>query len=258
VVTHRHPPRKKDGAATECETMTTPYVTVSRGLATEMLHRVGWPTAGGPTPRLAPPVRPAQEHKRWPAPLLTFLTTHGSRFAPTHPLNFSVDPRRLRGAVGSFAAAPGQTQEEEYQDRVENEDGEGEEGWRWRTEMGKVVRCLSALICLFACTRRRLLCIWFQWAFVGLRFADAIVPRDVRRARLTACRVRDLSGTGKIIFEKHMLVSKLKKQHTVTHIASSSTAASLACGHRFSLGYPSGPLVRWAAVGDHHRHPPQL
>jgi hypothetical protein len=38
-----------------------------------------------------------------------------------------------------------------------------------------VVLCLSALVCLSACPRRRLLCIWFQWALVGLGFADAIV-----------------------------------------------------------------------------------
>jgi hypothetical protein len=43
--------------------------------------------------------------------------------------------------------------------------------------MGNLVLRLSALVCLFACPHRRLLCIWFQWAFVGLGVADAIVAR---------------------------------------------------------------------------------
>jgi hypothetical protein len=35
--------------------------------------------------------------------------------------------------------------------------------------------CLLVRAYLFACPHRRLLCIWFQWALVGLGFADAIV-----------------------------------------------------------------------------------
>jgi hypothetical protein len=100
----------------------------------------GRPPAGrvrSPGPRLAPPARVAQELKG-PANAAPFCSTHGSRFAPTHPLHFSVAPRRLGGAVGSFAAAPAQTQEKEYEDRVEE--------WRWRTEMGKL-----GFACLFAC-----------------------------------------------------------------------------------------------------------
>jgi hypothetical protein len=123
---------------------------------------------------LAPLARPAQELKGPATPLPSVPHHTRFSFAPTHPLHFSVAPRRLGGAVGSFAAAPGQTQEEEYEDRVEERGWRGD-GWRRRTEMGKVVLCLSALICLFACPRRRLFCIWLQWALVGLGFADAIV-----------------------------------------------------------------------------------
>jgi hypothetical protein len=116
------------------------HVTVSRGLATETLHRGGWPAG------LAPLARPALELKGPASPLPSVPHHTRFSFAPTHPLHVSVALRRLGGAVGSCAAAPGQTQEE-YEDRVE------ERGWR--TEMGKVV------LCLFACPRRRLLCIWF-------------------------------------------------------------------------------------------------
>jgi hypothetical protein len=33
-----------------------------------------------------------------------------------------------------------------------------------------VVLCLSALVCLVVLPRRRLFCIWLQWALVGLGF----------------------------------------------------------------------------------------
>jgi hypothetical protein len=45
------------------------------------------------------------------------------------------------------------------------------------------VLCLSALVCLSACPRRRLLCIWFQWALFGLGFADAIVASTLLQSR---------------------------------------------------------------------------
>jgi hypothetical protein len=57
--------------------------------------------------------------------LFTAPPTVLSRFALTHPLHFPVAPRRLGGAVSSFAAVPEQTLEE-YEDRVE------ERGWRGR------------------------------------------------------------------------------------------------------------------------------
>jgi hypothetical protein len=84
-----------------------------------------------------PLARPAQEHKG-PASAAPSVPHHTRfSFAPTHPLHFSVAPRRLGGAVGSFAAAPGQTQEED-EDRVE------ERGWRRRMEMEDGVElCLS-------------------------------------------------------------------------------------------------------------------
>jgi hypothetical protein len=43
--------------------------------------------------------------------------------------------------------------------------------------MGNIVLCLTGLFCLFACPRRHLLCIWFQWAIVGLGLASAIIYR---------------------------------------------------------------------------------
>jgi hypothetical protein len=45
-----------------------------------------------------------------------------------------------------------------------------------------VVLCLSALVCLSACPRRRSLCIWFQC----LGFADAIVasPLHIQKGAL--------------------------------------------------------------------------
>jgi hypothetical protein len=63
-----------------------------------------------------PLARPVQEHKG-PANAAPSVPHHTRfSFAPTHPLHFSVALRRLGGAVGSFAAAPGQTQEEEHED----------------------------------------------------------------------------------------------------------------------------------------------
>ncbi|KAA8914031.1 hypothetical protein FN846DRAFT_886169 [Sphaerosporella brunnea] len=60
-------------------------------------------------------------------PLLC-LTTHGFRVSPPpQPLHFSVAPRRLGGAVGSFAAALRQTQEKEDEDGKKDGDGNGVE-----------------------------------------------------------------------------------------------------------------------------------
>jgi hypothetical protein len=108
-----------------------------------------------------PLARPAQEHKG-PASAAPSVPHHTRfSFAPTHPLHFSVALRRLGGAVGSFAAAPGQAQEKEYEDLVEErKDGDG--GRRWKS--------WAWLVCLLACPRRRLFCIWLQWALVGLGF----------------------------------------------------------------------------------------
>jgi hypothetical protein len=79
-------------------------------------------------------------------------------------LNSSTGLGCLGGAVGSFIAAPGQTQEEGYEDRVE------ERGGRGNMEIGDGYGKSCALLvhaCSFVCPRRRLLCILFQWAFVG-------------------------------------------------------------------------------------------
>jgi hypothetical protein len=63
--------------------------------------------------------------------------------------------------------------------RMERERKDGDGG-------RKVVLGLSALVCLFACPCRRLLCIWFQWALIGLRFAEAIVSSIILALKLTA------------------------------------------------------------------------
>jgi hypothetical protein len=81
--------------------------------------------------------------------LVTAPPTVLSRFALTHPLHFPVAPRRLGGAVRSFAAVPEQTLEES-EDRVE------ERGWRGRGRMemedGDGKPCASPVrACLLVC-----------------------------------------------------------------------------------------------------------
>jgi hypothetical protein len=69
--------------------------------------------------------------------------------------------------------------------RIEWRNGDG--GRRWE--------CWALLVCLLACPRRRLLCIWFQWASVGLGFADAIVA-----SRTVASRVRVQQSPSFLLF----------------------------------------------------------
>jgi hypothetical protein len=97
--------------------------------------------------------RPAQELKG-PANAAPFCSSPHTVlvFASTHPLHFSVAPRRLGRAVGSFAAAPGQTLEKEYEDgveergwRMEMEDGVEERGCQMKMEDGDEKLCVACL-----------------------------------------------------------------------------------------------------------------
>jgi hypothetical protein len=65
--------------------------------------------------------------------------------------------------------------------RKEDEDRAEERGWRWRTEMGKIVFCLSALVYLLV---RAGACFVFGFNLLGW-VLQALVA-TARRHRLTA------------------------------------------------------------------------